>query len=327
MVSTGDQISNHMTTSRETAIEYLNSFSNAYFVDNNIPSFIVTGNHDINMLNPDFDTYALSKSELNNHLISKINFKVNSSGTDNYYYADLANPMGGTIRLIALDVTDQDYWDFCAPHVSNLSPKQIDSLKLVMSAQQNAILSQKQIDWLCHVALKKDMTECHSVLILTHHPFPPADEESLKKVVYSFYLYNWNMIPEIIDAFRTKQNLTKKYRNTHFVKDSVSVNVSFSHAPGEFVCYLGGHVHTYLNYEVKSSTEINSTLPKQIMLIANNMSASEKSETTHIERSSTGLRNNTFNLYAIDTKKKIIYVTFFGATSFYYPQVLKFHYL
>jgi hypothetical protein len=135
------------------------------------------------------------------------------------------------------------------------------------------------------------------------------------------------MIPEIVDAFRTKQNLTKKYRNKLLVTDSVSVDVSFQNSPGEFVCYLGGHLHTYLDYEVRSSADSNSTLPKQIMLIANNMSASEKSETTHIERSHTGLRNNTFNLYAIDTKKKIIYVAFFGATSFSYPHVLTFHYL
>ena len=109
------------------------------------------------------------------------------------------------------------------------------------------------------------------------------------------------------------------------VSDSISVNVSFDNAPGEFICYLGGHLHTYLNYEVKSATE--STLPKQIMIIANNMSPSEKNEISSIERNSVGLRNNTFNLYAIDTKEKMIYVTFFGATSFYYPSIIALPYL
>ncbi|MDR0797080.1 MAG: metallophosphoesterase [Tannerella sp.] len=307
MVATGDHISNHDKTSRETAINFLNIFTDTFYQNNDIPTFTATGNHDINMINPDFATYAISKIELNNLLTSKINYKINSPGAENYYYADLANPRGGTIRIIALDVTDQDNW--------------------VYSAQHNAILSQKQIDWLCHTALKKDMTELHSVIVLTHHPLPPDDEESFKKIIYSYYLYNWNMIPDIIEAFRTKQDLIKKYRNKLLVSDSVSVNVSFNNSPGEFICYLGGHLHTYLHYEVKSSSTISSILPKQLMFIANNMSASEKSETTHIERSPTGLQNNTFNLYAIDTKRKIIYVTFFGATSFYYPNVLTFNYL
>jgi len=306
MVATGDNISNHNETSREEAVKYFNNFTYAYFSNNRIPSFTVTGNHDVNMLNPDFATYAISKSSLYNLLTSKINYKVNSPGAENYYYADLENPRGGTIRLIALDVTDQDEWNY--------------------NTQYNAVLSQKQIDWLCQTALKQGMTEHHSVIILTHHPFPPADEESFKKVIYDFYLHNWNMVPEIVEAFRTKQELIKKYRYRYLKADSIAVNVSFQNSPGEFVCYLGGHLHTYLGYEVKSSTN-NSALPKQIMLIANNMSASEKSETTHIERSSAGLRNNTFNLYSIDTKKKIIYVTFFGATSFYYPHILTFRYL
>jgi hypothetical protein len=256
------------------------------------------------MLNPNFSVYALSKTNLYTHLTSKINYLTHSDGIENYYYADIANPMGGMIRMIALDVTDQE--------------------EMVYSAQHNAILSQKQIDWLCHTALKKNMTNHHSVIILIHHPLPP-DDEVLNRVVPSFFLYDWNMLPEIIEAYRTKQTLAKKYRNKLLVSDSISVNVSFNDSPGEFICYLGGHLHTYLDYKVKSSS--NSTLPKQIMILANNMSPSEKSETTHIERSDSGLRNNTFNIYAIDTKKKVIHVAFFGATRFYYPQVLTLPYL
>ena len=305
MVSTGDHISNHIATTREDATQFMNNFAKTYYRnDNYIPSFIATGNHDINMLNPDFASYAISKTELYNLLTSKINYNVSSPGKENYYYADVINPMGGTIRFIALDVTDQDF--------------------MIYNAQYNAIFSQKQIDWLCHTALKKNMTEHHSVIVLIHNPLPPQNEE-LANNMHGHFLHNWNMIPEIVEAFRTKQNLTKKYRNRLVVSDSISVDISFNNSPGEFICYLGGHLHTYLDYEVKSSS--NSTLPNQLMIIANNMSASEKSATTNIDRSDTGLQNNTFNVYAIDTKKKIIYVTFFGATSLYYPQVLTLRYL
>ena len=306
MVATGDHIGNHIPTTHNEAVSFMNVFTNTLYKNNKIPTFTSTGNHDANMMNPnDITLYAFSKTELYNLLTSKTNYQINIEGRENYYYADLTNPMGGIIRIIALDVTDQDV--------------------MIYNAQHNAILSQRQIDWLCHTALKKDMTEHHSVIILVHHPLPPVEKEALKEVVSNDFLYNWNMVPEIIEAFRTKQTFTGKYRNKLLESDSIFINVSFNDSPGEFICYMGGHLHTYLNYEVRSST--NPTLPNQIMIIANNMSPSDKSETSPIERTDTGLRNNTFNLYAIDTKKKMIFVTFFGATGFYYPQVLTLHYL
>ena len=305
MVATGDHISNGMKTTAREAMSYLTIFSYTLFLNNNIPTFTSTGNHDANMLNPEHPEYTLSKSDLYSHLTALINYPINSENNENYYYADLPNPLGGVVRIIALDVTDQENG--------------------LYSSQHNAILSQKQIDWLCHTAMKKDMTERHSVIILVHHPLPPADEDEFKGLVYNDFLHDWNMIPEIVEAFRTKQAISKKYRNKLNKLDSIAVDVSFADSPGEFVCYLGGHLHTFLHYEIRSSCD--TELPNQLMIIANNMSPSEKSEKSHIERSNTGLRNNTFNLYAIDTKRKVIYVTFFGATSFYYQQVIALNYL
>ena len=304
MVATGDHISNREATTREEALGFLDIFAQTLYDQNNIPTFACFGNHDANMMNPNFIPYALSKTDLYNHLTAKTNFKIKTSGTENYYYTDLVNPMGGTIRIIALDVIDQD--------------------ELLYDAQHNAILSQKQIDWLCQTALKKGMTVRHSIIVLIHHPLPPANQDAMKGIVYNEYMYNWNLIPEIIEAYRSKKALIKKYRNKLLSTDSISVNVSFENSPGEFICYLGGHLHTYLQYEVNS---YGSTLPNQLMIIANNMCPSDKSSSSPIERTYVGLQNNTFNLYAIDTKRKKIYITFFGATSFYYPQVLTCQYL
>jgi len=304
MVATGDHISNLISTTDKEALTYFDVFTNALYKGNRIPTFTSTGNHDVNMMNPNINLFSLSKSVLFNCLTSKINYDIHQEGIENYYYADLPNPMGGVIRIVALDVTDQDH--------------------IVYNAQHNAILSQKQIDWLCHTALKKDMTELHSIIILIHFPLP-YDDERLNTMIYNGFLHDWNMLPDIIETFRTKQALTEKYPNKMFEQDSIAVDVSFSDTPGEFICYLGGHLHTYLNYEVKCQT--NSTLPKQIMIIANNMSPTERNHASHIERNENGRRNNTFNLYAIDTKSKLIHITFFGATGFYYPQVLTLNYL
>ena len=305
MVATGDHISNQMKTTYNEAISYLTIFSYTLFLNNKIPTFTSTGNHDSNMLNTNHPEYTINKSDLYSHLTTHINHPIYSDTKENYYYADLPNPMGGVIRIIALDVTDQENGKY--------------------NSQFYAILSQKQIDWFCHTALKKDMTERHSVLILVHHPLPPALNEELGDIVYNEFLHDWNMIPEIVEAFRTKQSINRSYNNKLNASDFITVDVSFADAPGEFICYLGGHLHTYLHYEVKSSSD--EIQPNQLMIIANNMSASEKSETTKIERNQTGLRNNTFNLYAIDTNRKMIFVTFFGATGFYYQQALALKYL
>ena len=304
MVATGDHIGNHIPTTRSEAIGFFEVFTNTLYTNNRIPTFTSTGNHDANMMNPHSNLFAFSKRELYTLSTSKINYAINQEGIENYYYADIANPMGGTIRIIALDVVDQD--------------------EMIYSAQHNAILSQKQINWLCHTALKEKMTDNHSVIILIHHPLPPNDE-GMGQTIPNDFLYNWHLIPEVIEAFRSKQIFAQKYRNKLNEADSISVDVSFVETPGEFICYLGGHLHTYINYEVK--TPSYSTLQKQIMILANNLSPSDISPTTYIQRSDTGLRNNTFNIYSIDTKNKKIHITFFGATGFYYPQILTLRYL
>ena len=73
-------------------------------------------------------------------------------------------------------------------------------------------------------------------------------------------------------------------------------------------------------------SNINRALPKQQVLVANNMSPSEKNPQSPIERQPRGTQNNTFNIYAIDTREKMIYVTFFGATLSYYPRVITLNY-
>jgi hypothetical protein len=73
-----------------------------------------------------------------------------------------------------------------------------------------------------------------------------------------------------------------------------------------------------MHYEVDGFRNLNPALPRQNMIIANNMSPSEKHEKSPIIRETSGLRNNTFNIYAIDTQRRTVYVDFFGATACYY---------
>jgi len=305
LVATGDHIGNNLNTTRELALTYMDAFTKTLYDHNTIPTFVSTGNHDANMLNRERPDFAVSKSDVYRHTTTKANYPIHGPEERNYYYTDMPDPMGGTIRIIALDVIDQE--------------------GTVHDTQHYATFSQQQIDWFCHTALKENMTPMHRVIVLIHHPLSSTNPE-VRLFSYDEYMYGWKMIPEIMEAFRSKNDWSQQYCNRFNESDNLTVDVSFKDTPGEFICYLGGHIHTYMHYEVDGFRNLNPTLPKQLMIIANNMSPSEKNQKSLIERNPVGLRNNTFNLYAIDTSTKSIYITFFGATAFYYPDVIKLSY-
>jgi hypothetical protein len=248
---------------------------------------------------------SITKADTYNNITSRINYPIRHSGTENYYYADVANPTGGKIRLIGLDILDQD------------SPR--------YNTQSHAILSQRQIDWFSGTALKEGMTSGHSVIVLIHYPL--TEDPEIRKYVYNWFVYDWRVIPEIVEAFRGKTCLSKTYANSMDASDSLLVDVSYADTPGEFICYLGGHIHTYLDFEITDIGNVNPLLPKQIMIISNNMSPSDRNVKSFIERSNLGLSNNSFNIYEIDTYSKTIYVAFFGAPGLYYPSLISLKYL
>lgn len=305
LVATGDFIHNHQGTPHETAMGYLNVFSKNLFTDTNrVVSLTCTGNHDGNMINKDKKSW-ITTEDFYNTVTSKIGGNIKIQGRVNYYYYDLPDNNGGYIRFISLDEMDNES----------------DSV----STQLHPAYSHKQIDWFVNVALKEGMTPRHSVVILTHHPLPTTDKEVLR-YVYNEHEYSWYMIPEIVEAFRSKRKLSKEYKNRFVKGDIMKVNVDFNNSPGEFICYMCGHIHTYFNYEVNGIPDSNPNLPNQVVLVSNNMSPSEKNPISPIERETVGIKNNTFNIYSIDTKKRTIDVTFFGATLVSYPHVINVKY-
>ena len=305
LVATGDFIHNSPNTTHETAMEYLNVFSKNLFTSSNkVTSLTCTGNHDGNMINKKKESW-ITTEDFYSSVTIKIKGNIRISGRVNYYYYDVPDNNGGFIRFIALDELDRE----------------TDSV----NTQFRVAYSHKQIDWFVNVALKEGMTSKHSVVILTHHPLPTTDKEVLR-YVYNDHIYSWYMIPEIIEAFRSKRPLVKEYKNKVVKGDIMKINVDFSNTPGEFVCYMCGHIHTYFNYEVKGMPNMNPNLPSQKVLVSNNMSPSEKNSISPIERETKGIKNNTFNIYSIDTKNKTIDITFFGATLVNYPQVISINY-
>jgi len=287
IVATGDYISN---TTKKEATDYLQSFVNFFNVDNRLPSFLCNGNHDCNVVNNN-PTDLITQNELNKFL------KYNSLGDNdkNYYYSDVPNPQGGYIRIIALDMLDQATWEY--------------------NTMFFAYYSQQQIDWLGNVALKKDLTPAHSIVILTHYPFQPYSRGGKHTYLCDGdYVHPWNMIPEIVEAFRAKSTIKKGYQNKLTKEEDLYIDFDFKDVGGEFIAYLGGHAHCFATFEIEQLENRNNSYRPQKMILCTNQAPSEVGTFYNkVIRIKNSLSSNSFNIYAFDTIEKKIYITFFGA--------------
>lgn len=284
MVATGDFISNEK---KDRVKNYLKSFIQNYTSNNYVPSFICTGNHDCNIIDGQTNAY-LNRKEINDILFSS------NSTNRNYYYNDLKNPQGGFIRIISLDMLDQP------------------------SAEYNtmfyAYFSQEQINWLGNIALKDDMTDNHSIIILTHYPFQRYSPEAKTFLCDGDFVHEWNMIPEIIESFRSKTSINKTYSNKVSSNKKIIANFDFTSSKGQFICYLGGHAHCNAYFNIEELSNRNETLQAQKMFICTNQAPSEIGIVyNRIKREENSITSNSFRIYSIDTHNRKIYVTYFGA--------------
>ncbi|MDR2389151.1 MAG: metallophosphoesterase [Tannerellaceae bacterium] len=315
MVETGDHISQ---SSVKDARQWMISFFHYLYHDNRIPTFSCYGNHDSNIEKK--EDY-LPASELAAHVHFYRNHPIQKPFSDrSYYYADVPDPQGGMIRFIALDMLDQPGSEYNTLHY--------------------AVFSQEQINWLARVALREEMTERHSVILLTHFPVqmsawggkaPGGGQPLVPSYLFNGnFLYPWEMIPDIVEAFRTRSFLKGTYPNGFYPeRPGVLADFDFTDATGEFVCYLGGHAHCFALFDVQNT---GASLAPQKMILCTNQAPSESSSPLNkVVRREKTISSNSFNIYAIDTNEKKVYITFFGAylpaddPSF--PQVMEFSYL
>jgi predicted MPP superfamily phosphohydrolase len=290
MVATGDHISGG--TKRE-ALAYLNSFYTHLYTDNRIPTFPCYGNHDSNM-DIHLQNEYLNSAELANAFNNKGNYSLQRPAGKSYYYADVRNPMGGFIRFIALDMTDQP-------------ANQYNTLI-------NAVFSQEQTDWFANVALKQGMTGEHSVIVLTHYPFQSYKNDASTYLIDGNFIHTYKLFPEIIEAFRSRSSIQKTYGNIRKPLNTCTVDYDFSESKGEFICYLGGHAHVFALFDVEGLDNANEQLLPQRMILCTNQAASNAGVVfSNVRRENAGISSNGFNLYSIDTRERKIYITYFGA--------------
>ncbi len=282
MVATGDYITNGR---KDMAMLFLQSFATHFRENNRIPSFCCTGNHDSNMQEEGVSEY-ISRHEINRILFN--------GKKQNYYYADVPNPQGGVVRFIALDMLDQPAAEY--------------------NTLYEVCYSQEQIDWLGNVALRVGMTDAHSVIVLTHYPFQPYAPGASTYLCDGNFVHGWSMVPEIIEAFRKRTSIAKVFPNRIFKGRDLTVQFDFSDSRGEFVCYLGGHDHFTATIRIAGFESGESALPPQLMLLCTNQSPSQVGTVyNRVPRDGNSESSNSFCIYALDTREKKIYITFFGA--------------
>lgn len=72
-----------------------------------------------------------------------------------------------------------------------------------------AYYSQEQINWLGNIALKKGITDQHSIIILNHYPFQAYSSKANTYLCDGDFVHPWFMIPEIIEAYRSRSSISK----------------------------------------------------------------------------------------------------------------------
>ena len=100
-----------------------------------------------------------------------------------------------------------------------------------------AYYSQEQINWLGNIALKKGITDQHSIIILNHYPFQAYSSKANTYLCDGDFVHPWFMIPEIIEAYRSRSSISKTYLNKLRDNKNISVNFNFHDSKGEFICY------------------------------------------------------------------------------------------
>lgn len=291
LVASGDFINTTEEDDKQTATQYLNAFAATFFsFQNTVPSFFCIGNHDTNMLSDRPSNY-LDKQDLHSILFAHLNYNYHQQPGENYYYADVPEANGNIIRFIALDNTDQEGIEYNSLHVS--------------------CITQKQVDWLVNVALKENMTEKHSVIVLNHYPLQPYSKDGSTYMCAGVHQYKETLVPSIINAFIQKKKMNGIYHTAVSPSNTIIVDADFENSKGDFICYLGGHAHTPAHFEVAHE---EGTRPKQIMLLANTLSPDlQNNNFGYVARDKNDINSNSFSIYAIDTSEKKIYITYFGA--------------
>ena len=201
-----------------------------------------------------------------------------------YFYKDYASK---GIRLICLDVYD---------------PIEGDNH-----------YRQTQIDWFINT-LKDAKTKGYTVVVARHNVEGGYDNLTPNNKGFFQRSYQWadvmpiynngTIIEDIIDAFKKGTSLNHVYTFTDSTP-SITVNTSFSGA-GDFACYICGHYHADLaGYSVTHPDQLYIAVAQGCLKSTTRPNVMWE-QVSDMPRKENDRSEDLFNLYAIDTKNKVV---------------------
>jgi len=219
------------------------------------PVFIIPGNHDAWDVGSTANSLGQRgfREEVMNRLYPNGEVNFGEDSVSNYFYADMTQN-GCTIRIIGLDLYELDV--------------------VGSSIKNSVIFSQKQIDWLVNVL--ENSGNVDGIIVLTHNGFGNShvnkrDDNYMNDFVsiyakdffdtYNFFgMCDAALVPRIIDAYMTGENINNEEFNNGFMLQKVNVTTHFTEPHNNFIAHYGGHIH----FDV---VEHLSEFPKQLMCI------------------------------------------------------------
>lgn len=203
------------------------------------PIFLIPGNHDIY---EGYGQYGFRENAINkNTTISNVSY---GNPQANYYSYDIKKN-NYTLRVIALDQFEHD------------AVERLGFMEVIMS--------QTQIDWFIHVL--EDSYSVDGIIVIIHEGFGnkfigQRNVENTNNFIsslaadfpdsYDFFgAANPLMIPEIVEAYLTGDNIVNRSYPSGADKITLNVTTNFKGQHHNFIAYFGGHLHwdevEYLN--------------------------------------------------------------------------------
>ena len=219
----------------------------------------------------------------------------------NYWHRDFYKA-GYSLRVIGIDQWQTDHYS----HKERESP---------------SILTQEQIDWFIQVL--KDSYDFDGIIIMIHEGFGNATvgqrDTNVTNDFISIYakdyengydyagVYNTLIIPDIVEAYLTGENLAAKgYMNANYL-DKVTVTTDFQGPHDNFIAYFGGHAHWDMVEHLKD-------YPRQLQSLVAYGGYRTGSSLNDLVKTVNGEFSFTINLNMIDFKNRTITIKRLGST-------------
>lgn len=292
----GDVCNGQYGRTKATAVSEINSFKDR-LLQSPVPAISILGNHDDNVsrtgrTNPT-NTFvnAITKTEQYNLMLKPFSDKWNVFKTvanKGYFHADFDDHK---IRVIGTDAYD---WP-----VENNGSGGV-KYKSDLAGQY---FSQAQLDWL--FTTLRDTPAGYAIILLTHCPVRTGLTWS------QGFVQGVNVLPNIINAWKKGLTYNHSWSSSAYPELNTNKVFAFTGSGKEFICYLGGHVHSLISYVTEAFADQHGFVVPCTW--TSGAGSGDAEETPTMVRGEGEEVRNSFACMSVDRFRKNLIVTMYGA--------------